>query len=242
MKQTTAVSLDKLDYYHVLQPIIDTTMNEVFGYELLLRSNQIKNPEILFQQAKEQNQVYELDMHSIQLAFQTMNKYKDWFNDYHLFINVLPATLSKAKALDEIKKWSESSSVPINQIVFEITEDKKEEELIMCQATIGSMKRQGFLIAVDDLGKGDSTLTYAIELKPHVIKLDRKFAKDLANSPLKQKEIEAMGKFFGEGKLLILEGIETEADLVVAKQLGIQYVQGFYLGKPELPSYYINQK
>ena len=234
------ILLGELDYYHVIQPIIEMNTNQVFGYEMLLRSKTIPNPELLFRHAKEQNQQLELDLHSIERAFQTINHSNDWFGDLHIFINILPSTIGNPTAVKQIKAWRDTLKLASDKIVFEITEDKKEEELIMCKNMIGNMKKQGFLIAVDDLGKGDSTLAYAIELTPHVVKLDRAFARDLANSSNKQKEIEALVHFFDHDTILILEGIETEADLQAAKKAGIRYVQGYYLGRPQPLQHYRN--
>ena len=233
------MALEELDYYHVIQPIIEINTNQVFGYEMLLRSKTIQNPELLFHYAKEQNQQMELDLHSIEKAFQTINHSEEWFRDARVFINALPSTIGNVTAVRQIQFWRDTLKLAPDKIVFEITEEKKEDSII-CKHMIGDMKKHGFLIAVDDLGKGDSTLAYAIELTPHVVKLDRAFARDLANSPGRQKEIEALVHFFDKDTILILEGIETEADLQAAKEAGIRYVQGYYLGRPEPLHYYRN--
>lgn len=101
------------------------------------------------------------------------------------------------------------------------------------------MKKQGFLIALDDLGKGDSTLAYAIELKPHIVKLDHHFSVNLANDEDKQKAIEEIIQLLGEDTTIILEGLEKEVDLLTAKALGIRYAQGYVLGRPQPLDYYL---
>lgn len=69
-----------------------------------------------------------------------------------------------------------------NTIVFEITE-KKEEAMMACRNFVTEIENRGFLIALDNIGEGDSTMKYVLELEPHLIKLDQYFTKDLASSP-----------------------------------------------------------
>lgn len=239
MKNKWDLSIKELDYYHVIQPIIDITIDRVFGYEMLLRSTKFKNPEFLFNYAEQQDLLYDLDMHSIHKAFKTINDSVTLLDGLHLFINILPSTISNPKSLKSIQQLKSSLKLDSNKVVFEITEERKEEELIQCKSMIGDMKEQGFLIALDDIGKGDSTIPYVIELEPHVVKLDRYFSIDLATSRKKQKAIELMLHIIDDETIIILEGIENEDDLQTAKELGIRYVQGFHLGKPELLNHYL---
>lgn len=72
-----ATSREKLVYsqlglYHMLQPIVDILTNKVVGYELLLRSKNFKNPRLLFNDAKEHDQCYKLNMDSLKKSF-TLN-------------------------------------------------------------------------------------------------------------------------------------------------------------------------
>ncbi|MHA6252512.1 EAL domain-containing protein [Oceanobacillus sp. CAU 1775] len=237
-KQQTIMDLD---FYHVIQPIIDIKNNHIFGYEMLLRSNEIKNPELLFQYAEQEDLLFDLDMHSIQKAFEAINLSTSDLEGLHIFINIHPSTVRNPITLSQLSKLKADMKLESGKIVFEITEAKKEAELMMCQNMIVNLKNEDFLIALDDLGKGDSTIPYIIELEPHVVKIDRYFSEGLAKSTRKQKVVESLIKLFSDETMYILEGIETEADLEKARELGVRYVQGFYLGKPESFEHYLNQ-
>ena len=149
------LSINGLDYYHVMQPIVDLPNNKVFGYEMLLRSKEIKSPEMLFKIAEKQNLLFELDMHSIQKAFETMSTSVSTLDGFHLFINILPSTIGNPLSKEYLTKLKANLKLKKSKIVFEITEAKKEKELMMCKKMVGDMKEQDFLIALDDLGKGD---------------------------------------------------------------------------------------
>lgn len=233
---------DQINIHHVFQPIIDITTNQVFGYEMLLRSKEIESPEQLFAYAEKQNKLFDLDILSIERAFQTINDSQSMLEGLHLFINILPSTIGNPASLSILQRIKSSLNFNINNIVFEITEERKEAELMMCKHMVGDIKNQGFLIALDDIGKGDSTLPYVIELEPNIVKLDRYFSKDLANNQKKQKLIEMIVSFLGDDTMIILEGLENDEDLLTAQALGIQLAQGYVLGKPRPLDYYLSKQ
>lgn len=215
--------------------------NKVFGYEMLLRSKEIENPEYLFKLAEKQDKLFDLDMHSVGIAFDTINQHKLMFEGIHLFVNILPSTIGNPTSLTKLNMLKSKLKSNVKNVVFEITEEKKEEELMMCKSMVGDMKEQGFMVALDDIGKGDSTLPYVLELEPNIIKLDRYYAQELSNKPKKQKAIELMIKLFGDDTMIILEGLEQEQDVITAKRLGIRYGQGYVLGRPQPLDYYFSR-
>ena len=115
---------------------------------------------------------------------------------------------------------------------------------ILCNASVvkevtQEIRKEGFLIALDDIGKGESTLRSILEIEPDIAKIDRYFAKNLAECPKKQKALKFMLMLLGEDAEVIVEGFESEADLQKAKELGVPYGQGYFLGRPKPIKYYI---
>jgi EAL domain-containing protein (putative c-di-GMP-specific phosphodiesterase class I) len=94
------------------------------------------------------------------------------------------------------------------------------------------LQARGVKIAVDDMGGGYSFFQQWIELEPDFIKLDRYFAEDLSICSRKQKTISSLVDLLSGTTDIIIEGIETEEDLNIAESLGINYAQGFLLGRP----------
>lgn len=229
----------EMDFYHVFQPIFDLSKNKAHGYEVLLRSNNFSNPELFFKQAKEQNILFELDMGSIFKACETFKQKKLRLKDVYLFINIFPSTLVNSEFYTQLNKLKSMMEIIPGHIVIEINEAEKKEDLLKLQEVVSELKSQGFLIALDDLGKGESTLQSVIDLKPDIIKLDRYYAKELSTSQKKQDFIKKVVQIVGKDVSLVLEGIEHQEDLLVAKSLDVPFIQGFLLGKPEPLEYYM---
>lgn len=219
--------------HHVFQPIYHLKNNEIYGYELLLRSASHPNPEKFFSLAKKNNQLYEVDMISIEEAFQTIEKHKQILEDKYLFINIFPSTLLHKDFLLKFGSLQAKNKIDANHIVFEVNEAEKAENLEDLNHILNELKSYGFQIALDDLGKGEFTFRSIVELEPTIAKIDRFFSQGLKESSKKQKLLKLLLEFFESDSRVILEGLEYEEDLESAKSLGITFGQGFLLGKPE---------
>ena len=231
--------MNQLDFYHLVQPVFNLKNKKVCGFEFLLRSDYCQNPESLFHYASKKNQLVTLDKKSIVKIFETVSEHLAVFNDYYLFINVFPATISSKSFYENLELITSSLSIEPKKIVLEISEVQSGIDLGVIKKSISILKSMGFMIALDDLGKGDSSIKSLIELEPDIAKIDRYYAKDLSLFPKKQKIVQHLLQFFGNETTMILEGFESEADLKIAKDLGVTFGQGFYLGKPLPLNHYL---
>ncbi|MGG0716991.1 EAL domain-containing protein [Robertmurraya massiliosenegalensis] len=239
MKNTSDFLLQNLKINHYIQPITNLTNNHVIGYEFLLRSETIKNPELLFQTASHANQLLELDMKSVFKAIETINSHYTYFKTKLLFINVFPATLMESSFLQGLLNILSKTTIKTNSIVLEINESANGKNISALKEAICLYKKHGFIIALDDVGKGDSTVMALLEIEPDIVKIDKYFSIDLAKSIKKQKIIKLLVQFIDQDATVVLEGIETNDDLKMAKSIGVPFAQGYYLGKPQpLASYF----
>ncbi|OKO94806.1 hypothetical protein BRO54_1361 [Geobacillus proteiniphilus] len=150
-------------------------------------------------------------------------------------LNVYPSTILHHEFKPFLKRVVERFPYIENRIVFELNETKEEEGIWKdgeLKAAIELMRGYGFYIAIDDVGKGASTLQKIIELQPDYVKLDRYFAQGLAANEEKQKMVSLLASYCGRKMVLVLEGIEEEVDLAQAKLLRVPAAQGYLLGKP----------
>ncbi|MFZ3577031.1 EAL domain-containing protein [Virgibacillus sp. DJP39] len=109
-----------------------------------------------------------------------------------LYINIFPSTLTNPEFQHYIKKIRSNTAIHTRSIFFEINEAERVAGLETIQQSIGELKQLGFLIALDDIGKGESTLQSILELKPDIAKVDRYFSYELSNSHRKQRLIKLM--------------------------------------------------
>ena len=213
--------------------------DQIVGYEFLLRSDHCNNPEKLFHCAKMENQLTSLDMKSIETIFQKIERNYSHLVNVNWFINVFPSTLADPIFMEHAQKWIDHYNVEPKTIVFEINEGLKETDFSALTKTVRELKKLGFLIALDDIGKGEATIKSIIELDPNILKFDRYLSNNLSTSRIKQSVIRHFVKAFHKQKWFVLEGIENKADFETVKQLGVPYGQGYYLGRPQDIAFYL---
>lgn len=229
--------LEQHDFYHLFQPIHDLRANCTIGYEALIRSKSNFQPDQLFDQAKKQNMLFELDLHSIALSIKKFFSYKHNQNcDQLLFINVFPSTMIAPFFEPRMNQLLEQYGSYTHRIVLEINESIEQSEIWRSNSflnTIHYLREQGFSVALDDVGEGTTTFKNIIDVAPDFIKLDRFFSKELRTNKQKQKAIKLFVEYCRGETHLILEGIEHVEDLSNAISLGIIIGQGYWLGVPK---------
>jgi EAL domain-containing protein (putative c-di-GMP-specific phosphodiesterase class I) len=222
------------EFNHNYQPIYNLNDWVVIGYEVFLTSKIFSNPEETFELARKRKRLYELDSRSIHKAIDTY--IKAGFSKKHgrLFINVFPSTLQNENFQSFIIDIMCNLQVSCQQIVLEILKSEQIEDYSNIKKSMDSLKKQGFLFALDEYGKGNSDIKRILELDPDYIKLDRYFTVGLIKSREKQFVLKSVKEYCQTfGKQLILEGLELPEDLAFAKLSGITYGQGYALGKPQ---------
>ncbi|UQD52290.1 hypothetical protein C0971_09915 [Bacillus methanolicus] len=224
------------EFFHHYQPIYDIQNWKVVGYEGLFRTEGLSTPEITFDIAKRKKKLYELDSRSIHKASLTYLKagYSDRYRN--LFLNVFPSTITNPKFHTFIDQIINDNEFKSQQLIFEINENE-DVKFDILKKSISHLKNLGFLIAIDDFGKGSSSIKSIVELQPDFIKLDSFFMEDLRNSEQKKDLIRYLLHFCHKfNSKLIVEGVEDNVSLAILKSLGVQYAQGFLFGRPTLLS------
>ncbi|WP_226670855.1 EAL domain-containing protein [Metabacillus litoralis] len=221
-------------FFHFYQPIVNIECNKILGYEGLMRSSLHHNPEQIFLQARKENQLVELDLRSIQKAAKAYQKAGYRMQNGCLFLNVFPTTLLNPNFLIFIKELIADDPQHCQHMVFEISELEDIHDLSQLIDRMKELKILGLKFAIDDVGKGYSDFQTIIEMEPDYLKVDRYFSKQLSQLPKKQSFIQLVNEYSVRNECqLILEGLETVDDLEMARQLGVQYAQGYLLGRPE---------
>ena len=234
------MGLNKVKPHHIehfYQPMWNLENWNIFGYEALMR---FKDPSIgnniekVFDVARSEGYLFDMDTISITSAVK--NFPLDSLKQELLFINIYPSTLLNDRFDAFLNELIKNYSIHPERIVFELNETKEEEDIWespLLKDKILALKRYGFYVALDDIGKGVATLQKIIEFEPNYIKLDRYFSVGLSESKTKQKLISLFIEFSKHNMGLILEGIEKDVDLAQAKLINVPIVQGYLLGKPQ---------
>ncbi|GIM45474.1 diguanylate phosphodiesterase [Collibacillus ludicampi] len=215
----------------VYQPIYQLESLQAYAYESLARGpaeSRYAHPLTLFQDAIDMQIAHEVDLLAIQTALQgAENKIEGL-----LFINVLPSTLMRKDAMEQLLEITENSSLK-HRLVLELTERTQVRDLKELRTAVNLLRTRGIRVAIDDLGQGYSSLAAVIELEPEYIKLDRSLVSGISKSSLKQKIVDVLVSISNEDMFLVAEGIEATSDLEYLKKAGIPFGQGYLLGMPK---------
>ncbi|WP_051351148.1 EAL domain-containing protein [Sulfobacillus thermosulfidooxidans] len=152
-----------------------------------------------------------------------------------LFINILPKSL--LSPLPFLRALQHCDQIKPQQIVLEISERETiSEGDHKLHDYLAPFREMGIRIALDDLGSGYSGLTRLIELQPDFAKIDLSLVRDVDKNPIKFALLESTARFAKKtaATSLIAEGIETFAELYTLQEIGVEYGQGYLLGKPEM--------
>ncbi len=124
------------------------------------------------------------------------------------------------------------SGFPPHRVVIEILEQGMLDELRLGEA-VQFFRKQGFLIALDDFGAGHSNFDRVWNLQPDIVKLDRSMTTQAGSSLRIRRMMPVMVSLLHEaGSLVLMEGIETEGEALMAMDADADFVQGYYFGAP----------
>lgn len=221
-------------YHHHFQPIVCTDTNVPHGYECLLRTPYASNPQQLFRKAILERRLFELDISSIIHAIDHINHHADLFEpDTKFYLNVYPSTLASPAFLILLKEMISASPFEASSFVLEINEDEVIRHIGSLKQAVQRLQAIGVQVALDDIGASVEHFDTMVKVRPDIIKLDKYFACDLAASKYKQQHVTMLSHYSRKNNMqIVLEGIETQADLQAAVQCGIPLIQGYLLGRP----------
>ncbi|PLY05510.1 MAG: EAL domain-containing protein [Arcobacter sp.] len=217
------------------QAIIDIKKNKIFGYETLIRGvkddGSLIYPNILFDASRRNDMNFKLDKLCRESSLKTAAAKKI---SKYIFINFLPTSIYDPEfCLNTTVKWANQLDFDPSKIVFEVVETEKIEDQEHLKNILQFYRDKGFKIALDDVGEGYSNLNMLIELRPDIIKIDRKIITDISSNTLKQSVYKALYTIAKEHGITVLaEGVETLEELETVKSLGVDLVQGYYFAKP----------
>ena len=225
------------------QPIIETRSGEVFGFEALARipdSTCFNNIADLFPFAEKIGQLYPIETLCRRQAITSYPAIAQ--NKEMLFLNINPQVLIDPEfASGHTRKLLSEKGLAPQDVVLEITERSAIEDFSTFRDALDHYRNQGYLIALDDVGAGYSSLQSVAELHPDFLKVDRSLIQGVNADPIKWALLETFVTFSKRiGCRIIAEGVETAEEMRTVVQLGVDYVQGFLVARPTFERMSIN--
>lgn len=222
------------DFISYLQPIVKADTGEIYGYESLLRTKAepFIPPGRLFMTAQRLGMHSFLDKAARESAIIARKNHLQ--DGQKSFINFLPSTIYNPEyCLRHTFQMIEKYGVQPEDLVFEVVETEKIQDMDHLKKVLSVYKREGMKVALDDVGAGFSTIDILEQLQPDYIKIDRSYVSFCDESDEKQDFI---GRALDVARQLnihtLAEGIERQEELEYCRKMGVGLAQGYLLGRP----------
>ena len=207
-------------FHPVFQPFVELESGRVVGYEALTRFDDLESPEQRFMQAHSVGLGSDLEALCAKVALEAATELPE---DAWLSLNFSPAALIDGHVASAVAGTS-------RHLVIEITEHSQINNYAAIRRALLDIAHCE--VAVDDAGAGYTSLSHILELHPDYVKLDISLVRDIDTNPARQAMIAGMCHFAAQsGTTLIAEGIETEAEAKMLRELGVPLGEGGMLGQ-----------
>ncbi len=228
--------LDKRLLTALFQPIINMNNGKIVGYEGLIRGPSdcpLHSPVNLLRAA---------ELHDLSVAIEhlcrqvVLESFARLNLEGKLFLNVSPESLVRRHVRHgETLSYIQQLGIPPDRVIIDLTENQPFYDYGVLREAAKHYQDMGFKIAIDDLAEGFSSLRLWSELRPSFVKIDMHFVQGIQNDSLKQQFIRSIQSIATEsGCQVIAEGIETDAEFLKIRELGISMGQGYFISRPQM--------
>lgn len=232
-------SLNQGEFKIYLQPKWNIVNDTLIGAEALARwvrtDGSVIYPSDFIPVFENNGFIEKLDFYMLENLCMHMREYRMEmaYNDIDISINQSRILILNPDYVKNVEKLLKRYQIPVDKIELEITETVFFDEKEKVVDIVNQLKKIGVRLAMDDFGSGYSSLNILKDVPFDVLKIDREFFSETntsLTSILILEKIVEMAK--GLGLRVICEGVETEEQVEVLRNLGCEWVQGYYYGRP----------
>ena len=217
----------------VYQPQVDIASGKFTQAEVLARWNNPDigaiSPDVFVKVAEDTGMIARITVEVVKKAAMAIRQSGI---DFPLSINLSGSDLISDQIIDEVIEVLSTNKINPSQIEFEVTETAMMSDIGMASQNLRKLSALGHSIALDDFGTGYSNFNYLRTLPIDKLKIDRCFLEDMGD-PMTEKILRSL---VGIAKTLgvpcLLEGVESEVEVLIAKRVGASLGQGYHYGKP----------
>ena len=233
-------AIEKDDLVLYAQPIVSLSKTEKkkTSLEILVRmlddDGSIIPPNAFLPAVERYDRAYKLDRWIIESVFKFISQHEREVSKLtKISINLSGQSVAEDELLSFIQEKTSQYKINPKKICFEITETAAIANLTTAIDLIEQLKQDGYLFALDDFGSGLSSFAYLKTLPVDYLKIDGIFVKDIQTDKVNYAMVKAIHEMSCVlDKETIAEYVENEAVVELLSEIGVDYGQGFHLGKP----------
>jgi diguanylate cyclase (GGDEF)-like protein len=232
------IDRDELELHY--QPICAVAEGELMGVEALVRWNRpahgLVPPDQFIPLAEETGLINQLGEWVMTEAIRQLKQWRDEGlvgPGFHMAVNVSPLQLLAPALIDTVKRLVTDHGVRPSDLTIEITESTMMSESAAVTNALDALADYGVTLSIDDFGTGYSSLAYLRYMPVSQLKIDRSFVAGLGENKADATLVETViGLARGLGMTCVAEGVETDQQMDLLRELGCDLAQGYHLGRP----------
>ncbi len=227
------------------QPILHIPSGALHHYEVLVRmqmpDNRLIPPGQFIEVAERFGMINQIDYRVLEMAFEHLKKLAKQRRHITLSVNLSGAHFGDTRLLQWLENKFTNSGIDTRNLILEITETAAVRDMQKARTLMQSLKTLGYRFALDDFGIGFTSFSHLRTLPVDIVKIDGSFVRNLHTSREDRGLVQAItnvAKTFN--KKVVAEFVENGEILKILQRFGVDYAQGFHIGKPE-PSIPFNE-
>jgi len=220
------------------QPIVDLANGQITGAEVLLRWPQSDgssiSPAEFIPVAEETGLILSIGEWVIDESLNAVKRLRrQGFQDFRVAINLAISQLWQSQLVENIATRLDSLDLPPTALTVELTESSLMSDVSRMEGVVNAFRNAGIGVAIDDFGTGFSSLARLRSLPINTLKIDRSFLMGTPGNENAVNMVRAIAHMAASfGIPCVAEGIETEEQWRLLRELGCQFGQGFYFARP----------
>lgn len=224
-------------FYLHFQPQVAGPEGKMAGVEALARyrgrSGAPLSPVEFIPILESERMIYAMGLWVIRTAISAAGEWVRRKPDFTVSVNASALQLADPRFLSDLKDILDATGFPSGNLVVELTESCAVQDFDLFRSRFQQLRDMGIRVALDDFGTGYSSLGMLKNAPIDIVKIDRSFVKDILHSKFDATFIAFVVAICHDvGIRVCLEGVETEEEYALVREMGLDRNQGYYFGRP----------
>ena len=236
MQSALRTDAERNGFTFVAQPKVDRDGHPV-GVELLMRWSTPAfgnvSPVEFIPMAEKTGLIGLMGRHAMHAAAQLVKRGQEGGHHFTVAVNLSPKQLLQRGLEQQLMVACQRAGIRPDQLELEITESALVDNMAVVEPLLRRLRETGYTLALDDFGTGYSSLSYLRHLPFNKIKIDRSFVMDIDHDTRAARLLAHMVQLCAAlGMSTVAEGVETQSQFEVLRELGVQEFQGYHFARP----------